>query len=92
MALTRQTFVGKVISQLLNLLSRLVITFSSKEQATECHLYSTTNSSNFILFFFHPESETVFQVVVEHSQVTEKKLTVLLRNWEMFVVKANIPR
>ncbi|XP_010857936.1 PREDICTED: apolipoprotein L3-like [Bison bison bison] len=42
--------------------------------------------------FYCSESETVFQVVVEHSQVTEKKLTVLLRNWKIFVVKANIPR
>ena len=32
-ALTRWTFVGKVMSLLLNMLSRLVIKFSSKEQA-----------------------------------------------------------
>ena len=32
-ALTRRTFVGKVMSLLFNMLSRLVITFSSKEQA-----------------------------------------------------------
>ena len=31
-ALTRWTFVGKVMSLLLNMLCRLVITFSSKEQ------------------------------------------------------------
>ena len=31
-ALTRQTFVGKVMSLLFNKLSRLVITFPSKEQ------------------------------------------------------------
>ena len=30
-ALTRRTFVGKVMSQLLNMLSRLVMTFPSKE-------------------------------------------------------------
>ncbi|XP_027397606.1 apolipoprotein L3-like isoform X1 [Bos indicus x Bos taurus] len=42
--------------------------------------------------FYCSESETVFQVVVEHSQVTEKKLMVLLRNWKIFVVKASIPR
>ena len=32
MALTRQTFVGKVISLLLNMLSRLVITFLPKSK------------------------------------------------------------
>ncbi|XP_069441417.1 apolipoprotein L3-like isoform X2 [Ovis canadensis] len=38
------------------------------------------------------ESETVSQVVVEHSEVTKQKLNVLLQNWERFVAKANIPR
>ena len=33
-ALTRQTFVGKVMSLLFNMLSRLIITFYSKEQAS----------------------------------------------------------
>ena len=33
-ALTRHTFVGKVMSLLFNMLSRLVIAFSSKEQAS----------------------------------------------------------
>ena len=33
-ALTRLTFVGKIMSLLLTMLSRLVITFPSKEQAS----------------------------------------------------------
>ena len=41
-ALTRQTFVGKVISLLLNMLSRLVITFLPRSK----HLLLYSNSSN----------------------------------------------
>ena len=43
-ALTRQTFVGKVVSQLFNMLSRLVITFFPR---SKCFLISVTICSDF---------------------------------------------
>ena len=46
MALTRQTFVGKVMSLLLNMLSRLVIT-SSKEQVSFNFMAAVTINSDF---------------------------------------------
>ena len=46
-ALTRQTFVGKVMSLLFNMLSRLVISFSSKEQVSFNFIASVTVHSDF---------------------------------------------
>ena len=46
-ALTRQTFVGKVMSLLFNMLSRFVINFSSKEQASFNFKASVTICSDF---------------------------------------------
>ena len=46
-ALTRQTLVGKVMSLLLNILSRLVITFSSKEKASFNFMAAVTICSDF---------------------------------------------
>ena len=46
-ALTRRTFVGKVISQLFNMLSRLVIAFSVKEQASFNFMAAVTICSDF---------------------------------------------
>ena len=46
-ALTRWTFVGKVISLLFNMLSKLVINFSSKEQACFHFMAAVTICSNF---------------------------------------------
>ena len=45
-ALTRQTFVGKVMSLLLNMLSRLVITFISR---SKCLLISWLQSSSVVI-------------------------------------------
>ena len=45
-ALTRQTFVGKVISLLFNTLSRLITSFSSKEQASFKFLAAVTICSD----------------------------------------------
>ena len=44
-ALTRRTFVGKVISLLFNMLSRLVITFLDSSQGTRTQLWDTLVSS-----------------------------------------------
>ena len=55
-ALTRQTFVGKVMSLLLNMLSRLVITFLSRSKLSGCQTLKKFCSENaFILptYFFH---------------------------------------
>ena len=46
-ALTRQTFVGKVMSLLFNMLSRLVISFSSKEQVSFNFMAVVTICSDF---------------------------------------------
>ena len=46
-ALTRQTFVGKVMSLLFNMLSRLIIAFSSKEQASFNFMAAVTLCSDF---------------------------------------------
>ena len=46
-ALTRQTFVGKVVSLLLNMLSRLVITFLLKEQESFNFMAAVTIHSDF---------------------------------------------
>ena len=46
-ALTRQTFVGKVVSLLFNMLSRLVITFPSKKQASFNFMATITICSDF---------------------------------------------
>ena len=46
-ALTRWTFVGKVMSLLFNMLSRLVISFSSKEQASFNFMAAVTIYSDF---------------------------------------------
>ena len=46
-ALTRHTFVGKVMSLLFNMLSRLVIAFSSKEQASFNFMAAVTICSDF---------------------------------------------
>ena len=46
-ALTRQTFVGKVMSLLFNMLSRLVIVFFSKEQAPFDFMAAVTICSDF---------------------------------------------
>ena len=46
-ALTRQTFVSKVISLLFNMLSSLVISFSSKEQASLNFMAAVTICSDF---------------------------------------------
>ena len=46
-ALTRQTFVGKVMSLLFNVLSRLVNSFSSKEQASFNFMAAVTICSDF---------------------------------------------
>ena len=46
-ALTRQTFVGKVMSLLLNMLSRLGHNFSSKEQASFTFMAAVTICSDF---------------------------------------------
>ena len=45
-ALTRQTFVGKVISQLFNMLSRLVINFLPR---SKCHLISWLQSPSAVI-------------------------------------------
>ena len=45
--LTRQTFVGKVMSLLFNMLSRLVIAFSFKEQASFNFMSTVTICSDF---------------------------------------------
>ena len=47
MALTIQTIVGKVISVLFNLLSRFVIAFLPKEQASFNFMTADTNCSDF---------------------------------------------
>ena len=46
-ALTRRTFVGEVMSLLFNMLSRLVITFPSKEQASFNFMAAVTIYSDF---------------------------------------------
>ena len=46
-ALTRRTFTGKVMSLLFNMLSRLVIVFSSKEQAPFHFMAAITIYSDF---------------------------------------------
>ena len=46
-ALTRLTFVGKVMSLLFNMLSRLVISFSSKKQVSFNFMAAVTNCSDF---------------------------------------------
>ena len=46
-ALTRQTFVGKVMSLLLNMLSRLVIAFPSKDQVSLNFMAAVTICSDF---------------------------------------------
>ena len=46
-ALTRQTFVGKVMSLLFDTLSRLVNSFSSKEQASFNFMAAVTICSDF---------------------------------------------
>ena len=46
-ALSRQTFVGKVMSVLFNMLSSLVIAFSSKEQASFNFMAAVTICSDF---------------------------------------------
>ena len=46
-ALTRWTFVGKVMSLLFNMLSRLVIAFSSKEQASVNFMAAVTICGDF---------------------------------------------
>ena len=46
-ALTRRTFVGKVMSPLFNMLSRLLIAFSSKEQASFNFMAAVTICSDF---------------------------------------------
>ena len=46
-SLTRQTFVGKVMSLLFNILSRLVITFFSKEQESFNFMVAVTICSDF---------------------------------------------
>ena len=46
-ALTRRTFVGKVMSLLFNMLSRLVISFPSKEQASFNFMAAVTLCSDF---------------------------------------------
>ena len=58
-ALTRQTYVSKLISLLFNMLSRLVIVFSYKEQAFFNFMASFTISSDFgapknkVCHYFH---------------------------------------
>ncbi|XDB50573.1 hypothetical protein AB1E18_004136 [Capra hircus] len=42
--------------------------------------------------FYCSESETVFKVVVEHSQVTQQKLKVVLRYTKKFVATTSLPR
>ena len=46
-ALIRQTFVGKVISLLVNMLSRFVFSFSSKEQTSFNFMAAVTICSDF---------------------------------------------
>ena len=46
-ALTRWTFVGKVMSPLFNMLPRLVVNFSSKEQASFNFMAAVTTCSDF---------------------------------------------
>ena len=46
-ALTRWTFIGKVMSLFFNMLSRLVIAFSSKEQASFNFMAAVTTCSDF---------------------------------------------
>ena len=53
-ALTRQTFVGKVMSLLLNMLSRLVITFLPKSKRQK--LFNVSN-----VFFFPPHEIAIFK-------------------------------
>ena len=47
-ALTKQTFVGKVMSLLFNVLSRFVITFSSKDQVSFNFMAAVTICSDFV--------------------------------------------
>ena len=54
MALTRWTFVGKVISLLFNMLSRLVITFLPR---SKCLLISWLQSSSAVILKFPPQNK-----------------------------------
>ena len=56
-ALTRQTFVGKVMSLLFNMLSRLVITFLPR---SKCHLISWLHSDFAVIL----ESKKIKSVTV----------------------------
>ena len=58
-ALTRQTFVGKVTSLLLNMLSRLVITFLPR---SKCLLISRLQSPSAVILEHKKESVTVSTV------------------------------
>ena len=62
-ALTRRTFVGKVMSLLLNMLSRLVITFLPRDK---CLLISWLQSSSAVIWE-HPKINSLTVFIVSPS-------------------------
>ena len=90
-ALTRQTFVGKVMSLLLNMLSRLVITFLPR---SKCLLISWLQSPSAVIL--EPQkikSDAVSTVSPPislgqhiHAFPTSKRANVIDENWHLAVV------
>ena len=60
MALTRRTFVGKVISLLLNMLSRLVITFLPRSKCLLISCLQSPSSVNLVFFFFYIREVNIY--------------------------------